>query len=128
MFTLGQRSSKTLEKEANVLIFKGFNMRGNHFGKMFSLTTFGESHGAAIGVVINGVPAGLEFSMENLQKELDRRAPGKIPGTTSRREPDCPEVLSGVFEGKTLGTPIAVIVKNQNQRSQDYDNLSIYFF
>jgi len=98
-------------------------MRGNHFGKMFSLTTFGESHGVAIGVVIDGVPAGLNFSMENLQKELDRRAPGKIPGTTSRKEPDSPEVLSGVFEGKTLGTPIAVIVKNQNQRSQDYDKL-----
>ena len=64
MFTLGHRSSKTLGEEANVLIFKGFNMRGNHFGKMFSLTTFGESHGAAIGVVIDGVPAGLEFSME----------------------------------------------------------------
>ncbi|MBG08810.1 MAG: chorismate synthase [Halobacteriovoraceae bacterium] len=98
-------------------------MRGNHFGKMFSMTTFGESHGTAIGVVIDGVPAGLEFSMENLQKELDRRAPGKIPGTTSRKEPDSPEILSGIFEGKTLGTPIAVIVKNQNQRSQDYDQL-----
>ncbi|MEE2742955.1 MAG: chorismate synthase [Bdellovibrionota bacterium] len=98
-------------------------MRGNHFGKMFSMTTFGESHGMAIGVVVDGVPAGLDFSMEDLQKELDRRAPGKIPGTTSRKEPDNPEVLSGVFEGKTLGTPIAVIVKNQNQRSQDYDKL-----
>jgi len=98
-------------------------MRGNHFGKMFSLTTFGESHGTAIGVVIDGVPAGLVFSLENLKKELDRRAPGKIPGTTSRKEPDHPEILSGIFEGKTLGTPIAVIVKNQNQRSQDYDKL-----
>ena len=98
-------------------------MRGNHFGKMFSLTTFGESHGAAIGVVVDGVPAGLSFSMEDLQKELDRRAPGKIPGTTSRKESDSPEILSGIFEGKTLGTPIAVMVRNQNQRSQDYDKL-----
>ncbi|MEC8623294.1 MAG: chorismate synthase [Bdellovibrionota bacterium] len=98
-------------------------MRGNHFGKMFSMTTFGESHGMAIGVVVDGVPAGLDFSMEDLQKELDRRAPGKIPGTTSRKESDNPEILSGIFEGKTLGTPIAVIVKNQNQRSQDYDKL-----
>ena len=70
-------------------------MRGNHFGKMFSLTTFGESHGTAIGVVVDGVPASLDFSIEDLKKELDRRAPGKIPGTTSRKEPDHPEVLSG---------------------------------
>ena len=98
-------------------------MRGNHFGKMFSIVTFGESHGEAIGVVLDGVPPGLEISMENLQKDLDRRAPGKIPGTTSRKEPDKAEILSGVFEGKTLGTPVAVIVRNQNQRSKDYDKL-----
>jgi len=98
-------------------------MRGNVFGKMLSMTTFGESHGPALGVVIDGVPGGLDFSQDALQKELDRRAPGKIAGTTSRKEPDTPEVLSGIFEGKTLGTPIAVIVKNTNQRSQDYDKL-----
>jgi chorismate synthase len=98
-------------------------MRGNHFGKMLSITTFGESHGHGLGVVIDGVPAGLEFKMEGLQHELDRRAPGRVPGTTARREPDQAEILSGVFEEKTLGTPIAVIIRNTNQRSQDYNGL-----
>ena len=98
-------------------------MRGNTFGKMFSLTTFGESHGVALGVVLDGVPPGLEVSLEDLQKELLKRAPGQSKGTTSRKETDTPEILSGVFEGKTLGTPIAVIVRNTNQRSKDYDKL-----
>lgn len=102
-------------------------MRGNSFGKMFSLTSFGESHGAAMGVVIDGVPPGLPFSMENLQRELDRRAPGKIAGTTSRREEDVPIVLSGIFEQKTLGTPVAVMVKNHQQKSGDYDGLKNEF-
>ena len=99
------------------------HMRGNSFGKMFSLTSFGESHGAAVGVVIDGMPPGLSFSLLDLQAELDRRAPGKIAGTTSRIEADQAEILSGIFEGKTLGTPIAVIVRNTNQRSSDYDKL-----
>jgi chorismate synthase len=98
-------------------------MRGNSFGKMFSLTSFGESHGPAMGVVIDGVPAGLTFSLDDLQKELDRRAPGKISGTTDRKEADTAQVLSGVFENQTLGTPIAVIVHNQNQKSSDYNSL-----
>lgn len=98
-------------------------MRGNSFGKMFSLTSFGESHGPAMGVVIDGVPAGLPVSLDDLQKELDRRAPGKIAGTTSRSEADKAVMLSGVFEGKTLGTPIAVIVHNTNQKSDDYNKL-----
>lgn len=98
-------------------------MRGNSFGKMFSLTTFGESHGVALGVVLDGVPPGLEFSLVELQKQLDRRAPGKIKGTTARLEADQAEVLSGIFENKTLGSPIAVIVRNTNQRSEDYDKL-----
>lgn len=98
-------------------------MRGNSFGKMFSMTSFGESHGKAIGVVLDGVPGGLDFSEEDLQALLDRRAPGKLAGTTSRKEPDKAEVLSGIFEGKTLGSPIAVIVENTNQKSQDYDKL-----
>jgi chorismate synthase len=98
-------------------------MRGNSFGKMFSLTSFGESHGPAMGVVIDGVPAGLIFSLDDLQKELDRRAPGKISGTTDRKEADTAQVLSGVFENQTLGTPIAVIVHNQNQKSSDYNSL-----
>lgn len=98
-------------------------MRGNSFGKMFSLTSFGESHGPAMGVIIDGVPANLDFNLNDLQAELDRRAPGKIAGTTSRSEADSAEVLSGIFEGKTLGTPIAVIVRNTNQKSSDYDKL-----
>lgn len=98
-------------------------MRGNSFGKMFSLTSFGESHGPAMGVVIDGVPAGLKVSLDDLQKELDLRAPGKIAGTTSRNEDDKAIILSGVFEGQTLGTPIAVIVHNTNQKSADYDKI-----
>ena len=98
-------------------------MRGNTFGKLFSLTSFGESHGPAMGVVLDGVPSGLLFSQEDLQKCLDRRAPGKSPGTSDRKEADTTEVLSGIFEGKTLGSPIAIIVKNTNQKSADYDQL-----
>lgn len=98
-------------------------MRGNSFGKMFSLTSFGESHGPAMGVVIDGVPAGLKVSLDDLQHELDRRAPGKIAGTTSRNEADKAVILSGIFEGVTLGTPIAVIVHNTNQKSADYDKI-----
>jgi chorismate synthase len=98
-------------------------MRGNSFGKLFSLTTFGESHGPAMGVILDGVPSGLAFNLADLQKELDRRAPGKIAGTTTRKEADNPEVLSGIFENKTLGTPIAIIVRNTNQKSSDYDAL-----
>lgn len=95
-------------------------MRGNSFGKMFSLTSFGESHGAAMGVVLDGVPAGLTVDETALHAELLRRAPGQSAFTTSRKEPEVPEILSGVFEGKTLGTPICVIVRNTDQRSQDY--------
>jgi chorismate synthase len=98
-------------------------MRGNSFGKMLSITSFGESHGVALGCIVDGVPPGLDFKLENLQHQLDRRAPGQVKGTTSRKEDDQAEVLSGVFEGKTLGTPIAVIVRNTNQRSTDYDKL-----
>ncbi|WP_417335281.1 chorismate synthase [Halobacteriovorax marinus] len=98
-------------------------MRGNKFGKLFSFVSFGESHGEALGVVIDGVSAGLDFNLDDLQEELNRRAPGRVAGTTNRKEADKAEVLSGVFNGKTLGTPIAVIVKNTNQRSGDYDKL-----
>ncbi len=97
-------------------------MSGNTFGKLFSFTTFGESHGPSLGLVLDGIPAGLEFSLTDLQKELDRRAPGRIEGTTSRIEPDQAEILSGIFNSKTLGTPVAVIVKNLNQRSEDYES------
>lgn len=98
-------------------------MRGNTFGKLFSLTSFGESHGAAIGVVIDGMPSGVNISLDELQSALDKRAPGKIAGTTSRKEDDKAVILSGVFEDVTLGSPIAVIVHNTNQKSEDYDKL-----
>ena len=98
-------------------------MRGNKFGKLFSFVTFGESHGKALGVIIDGVPAGLSVSLEDLQACLDKRAPGRVAGTTNRKEPDSADILSGVFEGKTLGTPISVVVQNTNQRSGDYDKL-----
>jgi chorismate synthase len=98
-------------------------MRGNSFGKLFSLTSFGESHGEAMGVVIDGMPSGIKISLDDLNAQLKRRAPGQIAGTTSRTEADKPEILSGIFEGKTLGTPIAVIIRNTNQKSSDYDQL-----
>ncbi len=97
-------------------------MRGNFFGKMISIASFGESHGAAIGVVIDGVPAGLSFCKESLQASLDKRAPGK-KGTSARQESDQVEILSGIYDNKTLGSPIAVIVRNCDCRSSDYDEL-----
>ncbi len=98
-------------------------MRGNSFGKLFTITTFGESHGVALGVVIDGMPAGIEISLSDLQNVLDKRRPGRLKVSTSRQESDQAEILSGVFEGKTLGSPICVIVKNTNQRSKDYKKL-----
>ena len=105
------------------LEYNGHHMRGNSFGKMFSLTSFGESHGPAMGVVLDGVPSGLKFNMSDLQSALDKRAPGKIAGTTTRSEDDKAEVLSGIFNDLTLGSPIAVIVRNTNQKSSDYDKI-----
>ncbi|MBJ6762661.1 chorismate synthase [Myxococcaceae bacterium JPH2] len=95
----------------------------NTFGSLFRLTTFGESHGPALGAVVDGCPAGVPLLREQLQAALDRRRPGQSTITTARSEPDSVEVLSGVFEDKTLGTPIAALVRNTNQRSGDYDKL-----
>ncbi|MFQ5887287.1 MAG: chorismate synthase, partial [Candidatus Hydrothermarchaeales archaeon] len=89
-------------------------MAGNSFGKAFIVTTFGESHGAAVGVIVDGCPAGLDLSEKDIQKELDRRRPGQSEITTPRKEEDMVEILSGVFEGKTLGTPIAMLVYNKD--------------
>lgn len=98
-------------------------MPGNSFGEIFRITTFGESHGKAIGVVIDGCPAGLELDLALIQYELDRRKPGQSAITTQRKESDTFEILSGVFEGKTLGSPIAVIIKNEDQKPEDYTHL-----
>ncbi len=98
-------------------------MAGNTFGTLFRLTTFGESHGSGIGGVIDGCPAGLEISLSDIQTELDRRKPGQSSITTQRKESDTIEILSGVFEGKTLGTPIAFLLRNEDHRSEDYDAL-----
>ena len=99
----------------------------NTFGNIFTLTTFGESHGEAIGGVVDGMPAGIDIDLAFIQQELDRRRPGQSKLTTSRKEADRVELLSGVFEGKSTGSPIGFIVRNANQHSQDYDNLRHLF-
>jgi len=98
-------------------------MSGNTLGKLFTVTSFGESHGAAIGCIVDGCPPGLELSEADLQGDLDRRRPGKTRHTTQRRELDEVQILSGVFEGKTTGSPIALIIYNTDQRSKDYSEI-----
>lgn len=98
-------------------------MRGNSFGDIFTISTFGESHGKALGCLIDGIPAGLSVSTQDLQTQLDRRRPGRLKVSTARDEKDQAQIVSGVFEDKTLGTPICVIVENHNQQSKDYDKL-----
>jgi len=98
-------------------------MAANSFGHLFQIHTFGESHGVALGVLVDGCPAGVPFDSDFLQKEMDRRRPGFQSGVSARKESDQAEVLSGVYEGKTLGTPIAIIVRNTDQRSQDYNEI-----
>jgi chorismate synthase len=99
-------------------------MSGNSIGKLFTVTTFGESHGIALGATVDGCPPGLEISEADLQGDLDRRKPGTSRHTTQRREADQVEILSGVFEGKTTGTPIGLLIKNTDQRSKDYANIA----
>lgn len=98
-------------------------MAGNSFGKLFKLTTFGESHGEAIGGIIDGCPSGLKLDFDAIQNELDRRKPGQSKIVTQRKEPDTVEFLSGVFEGVTTGTPIGFVIKNTNQKSKDYSHI-----
>lgn len=98
-------------------------MSGNTFGKLFTVTTFGESHGLALGAVVDGCPPGMELSETDLQKDLDRRKPGQSKFTTQRKEADQVRILSGVFEGKTTGTPIGLLIENTDQRSKDYSNI-----
>lgn len=102
-------------------------MAGNTFGKLFTVTTFGESHGIAIGGVVDGCPPNLELDESNLQGDLDRRKPGTSRYTTARREDDEVQILSGVFEGKTTGTSIGLLIKNKDQRSQDYSKIKDTF-
>jgi chorismate synthase len=98
-------------------------MSGNTFGKLFKITTFGESHGKALGGVIDGCPAGLDINLDAIQKELNRRKPGQSSIVTQRKEPDTVEFYSGIFEGKTTGTPIGFAIHNTNQKSHDYSHI-----
>ena len=102
-------------------------MAGNSIGQLFKVSTFGESHGTALGGVVDGVPPGLELSEADLQVDLDRRKPGQSRYTTQRREGDEIKILSGVFEGKTTGTSIGLLIENTDQRSKDYSNIKELF-
>ncbi len=102
-------------------------MPGNTFGRMFTVTTFGESHGLALGCVVDGCPPGMALSEDDIQADLERRRPGKSRHTTQRREPDKVKILSGVFEGLTTGTPIGLLIENTDQRSHDYGDIKDKF-
>ena len=102
-------------------------MSGNTFGKIFRVTTFGESHGPAMGCILDGCPPQIDLCEKDIQKDLDRRKPGQSNVTTQRKEDDSVEILSGVFEGKTLGTPISMIIYNKDQKSKDYSNIKDVF-
>ena len=100
---------------------------GNSYGKIFKLTTFGESHGASIGGIIDGCPSGIKIDLEYVQNQLDRRRPGQSKVTSERNELDRVEILSGIFNGISTGTPIGFIIKNKDQKSNDYSNLEKSF-
>lgn len=102
-------------------------MSGNTLGKLFTVTTFGESHGLALGAIVDGCPPGLELTEEDLQRDLDRRKPGTSQHTTQRREADRVKILSGIFEGRTTGTPIGLLIENTDQRSKDYGKIKDQF-
>lgn len=102
-------------------------MAGNTFGKLFTVTTFGESHGPALGCIVDGCPPGMALSEADIQPELDRRRPGSSRFVTQRREPDTVRILSGVYQGKTTGTPVALMIENQDQRSKDYGSIADVF-
>ena len=102
-------------------------MAGNTFGRIFAVTSFGESHGPALGCIVDGCPPGLALSEADLQGDLDRRRPGTSQFTSQRRESDTVRILSGVFEGKTTGTPIALLIENEDQRSRDYEKIKDRF-
>jgi chorismate synthase len=120
-----QRSIAVFRYDRNLTSSK--HIMGNTFGHLFRITTFGESHGGGVGVVIDGCPPRLEISVEEIQAELNRRRPGQSKITTPRNEADQCEILSGIFGGKTTGTPIALLVRNKDQRSQDYDEMAVKY-
>lgn len=99
-------------------------MAGNSFGELFKITTFGESHGKAIGVIVDGCPSNIEIDEEYIQSELDKRKPGQSKITTQRKESDTAQILSGIFEGKSTGTPISIVIPNEDQRSKDYSHIA----
>jgi len=121
---VSKRAYKSWSLHTNAIKLKTLS---NTFGTLFRVTTFGESHGAAIGCIVDGCPAGLNFDLAFIQSELDRRRPGQSSIVTQRKESDTVQVLSGVFEGKTTGTPIAMVIPNEDQRSRDYDHLATAF-
>ena len=113
--------------QVKIYEWNGDNMSGSTFGNIFRISTWGESHGKALGVVIDGCPAGLELCEDDIQVFLDRRKPGQSKYVTQRMESDSVEILSGVFEGRTTGTPISLIVRNESQRSADYSEIAGYY-
>ena len=119
-----QRRERAISDKIQVPPYLAQQIMGNTFGHLFRVTTFGESHGGAVGVVIDGCPPKLEISAAEIQVELDRRRPGQSKITTPRQEADTCEIVSGVFEGKTLGTPIAILVRNKDTRPQDYSEMA----
>ena len=122
-----ERQARSLLAEiARMAIFQ-LSAMGNTFGQLFRVTTFGESHGGGVGVVIDGCPPRIDISESGIQRELDRRRPGQSKLTTQRKEEDRCEILSGVFEGKTLGTPIAIAVRNKDARPEDYSEMATKF-
>ncbi len=102
-------------------------MNGSSFGKAFQITTFGESHGKALGVVIQGCPPGIPIDETVIQKALDKRKPGQGPASTQRKEPDIPKILSGTFEGRTTGTPIMILIENKDAKSRSYTDIAQVF-
>jgi chorismate synthase len=118
IFSLNMRKGK---------LFEGGDMSGNSIGSIFTVTTWGESHGPAIGAVVDGCPPGIDLVESDIQKELNRRRPGQIPSASGRKEKDLVEILSGTFEGKTTGTPISLIIRNTDARSGDYEEIKDLF-
>lgn len=122
-----RHSCKDYIRNCRIYKKRGINMSGSTFGNQFKITTWGESHGAGIGVVIDGCPAGLPLNEDDIQIFLNRRRPGQSRYSTQRQETDKVEILSGIFEGKTTGTPISLVVFNQDQRSRDYSEIAGYY-